>query len=239
MKPLGLLKSSSSVIPSMPDFSALRRITGPRITFRRVNFDLISPIFTRRGIPTYRSSFFSLRSCRSSSLPPAPNPPFPIRPSVLPARLSQASTFNNEKSQPTLTSISAYTTSERSHVTGSFSLKDQEQWIRSEGKENVRDKKEKGEKMIRFCIIVTKNAVSKYAVERNRVKGRFKAAVEAVVNRGIGGDIDLLDQEKIYVANLSSKMYDAKFENLVEEVAKGLNFLKGYVPKRTGFKVPR
>ncbi|EIW68465.1 hypothetical protein TREMEDRAFT_63632 [Tremella mesenterica DSM 1558] len=223
----------------MPDFSALRRITGPRITFRRVNFDLISPIFTRRGIPTYRSSFFSLRSCRSSSLPPAPNPPFPIRLSVRSAQLTQTPFSNNKKSLPTLTSISPYTGAETSDVTRSYSRNDQDEWIRSEGKESVRDKKEEGDKMIRFCIIVTKNAVSKYAVERNRVKGRFKVAVEAVVNRGIGGDIDLLDQEKIYVANLSSKIYDADFENLVEEVAKGLNFLKGYVPKRKGFKVPR
>jgi RNase P protein component len=40
--------------------------------------------------------------------------------------------------------------------------------------------------LVRFSVISSKAAVSKYAVERNRARTRFKAAVDTVIHRGVG-----------------------------------------------------
>lgn len=40
--------------------------------------------------------------------------------------------------------------------------------------------------LVRFAVISSKAAVSNLAVERNRARTRFKAAVDLVVRRGVG-----------------------------------------------------
>ena len=45
--------------------------------------------------------------------------------------------------------------------------------------------------MINFGVVASKNAVSPFAPERGRVRKRFKAAVEEIVNGGGGGDVGI------------------------------------------------
>ena len=40
--------------------------------------------------------------------------------------------------------------------------------------------------MVSFGVVASKNSVSPFAAERGRVRKRFKAAVEEVVNNGTG-----------------------------------------------------
>jgi len=40
--------------------------------------------------------------------------------------------------------------------------------------------------VVSFGVVASKNAVSPFAAERGRVRKRFKAAVEEVVNNGTG-----------------------------------------------------
>lgn len=53
--------------------------------------------------------------------------------------------------------------------------------------------------IINFGVVASKNAVSPFAPERGRVRKRFKAAVEEVVNKGSGdvrsGTLESGDEE--------------------------------------------
>jgi len=60
-------------------------------------------------------------------------------------------------------------------------------------------KKHPSMEFINFGVVASKNAVSPFAPERGRVRKRFKAAVEEVVNKGSGdvrsGTLESGDEE--------------------------------------------
>ncbi|WWC71363.1 ribonuclease P protein component [Kwoniella pini CBS 10737] len=84
-------------------------------------------------------------------------------------------------------------------------------------------------KCIYFTILSSKNSVSKLAVERNRCKRRFKSALNNIIN---GKDIEEIEQKKLlnnqyaYIASLTSKMYDAPFDQIQFEILNGLRYLQ-------------
>ncbi|GFZ50809.1 hypothetical protein JCM24511_08567 [Saitozyma sp. JCM 24511] len=84
--------------------------------------------------------------------------------------------------------------------------------------------------LVRFAVISSKAAVSNLAVERNRARTRFKAAVDLVVRRGVGlqrgvDPMDHLLPGRVYLAAIFAAAYDAPMEQLCGKVVDGFKFL--------------
>ncbi|WVR09427.1 hypothetical protein IAU60_006494 [Kwoniella sp. DSM 27419] len=95
----------------------------------------------------------------------------------------------------------------------------------------------------RLCVytsvITSKAVVSKLAVERNRCRRRFKAALETVVNgseytggRSREGRMALVTPEFAYVASLTAELHDAPHAQLVSDILDGLRFLQHAQPRK-------
>ncbi|WWC63513.1 uncharacterized protein I303_106116 [Kwoniella dejecticola CBS 10117] len=100
---------------------------------------------------------------------------------------------------------------------------------------------------IYFTVLSSKNAVSKLAIERNRCKRRFKAALDEILNKvqatsDKDKDIDaklefglnfesgdrrtLVNNQYAYIASLTAEIHDAPFQQIQMEILKGLQYLQ-------------
>lgn len=71
---------------------------------------------------------------------------------------------------------------------------------------------------ISIGLVVGKAAVSKFAVERNRVKTRFKAAMREAVQREQAEGRRLLLSELTYLVTLRKECFSTPMEGLIQEV---------------------
>ncbi|WRT68603.1 uncharacterized protein IL334_005581 [Kwoniella shivajii] len=89
----------------------------------------------------------------------------------------------------------------------------------------------------RRCVyvaaITSKNAVSKLAVERNRSRRRWKAALNVIINSeksivGLNqiGRNDLITPEYAYIASVTSELHDAPFDKIQSDILDGLNYIR-------------
>ncbi|WVN86190.1 ribonuclease P protein component [Cryptococcus depauperatus CBS 7841] len=75
-----------------------------------------------------------------------------------------------------------------------------------------------------LAVITSKNNISKLAVERNRVRRRFRAALDNVVNSNEGWK--LVSPEYVYVVSPNAALFEAPYKVLVEEVERALRHVK-------------
>ncbi|KAK8854618.1 ribonuclease P protein component [Kwoniella newhampshirensis] len=82
-----------------------------------------------------------------------------------------------------------------------------------------------------LAVIGSKSQVSKLAVERNRARRRFRAAIEQVVVQEEKG---LVVPHYAYVASLTAEIHDAKYETIANDIKEGLRYLRQTRPRRQG-----
>nr|XP_031863958.1 ribonuclease P protein component [Kwoniella shandongensis]KAA5531030.1 ribonuclease P protein component [Kwoniella shandongensis] len=84
---------------------------------------------------------------------------------------------------------------------------------------------------VQLAVIGSKSQVSKLAVERNRARRRFRAAMEMVVE---GEEKGLVVPEYTYIASLTAEIHDAPFQQITDDILTGLRYLKKVQPRRGG-----